>query len=180
MFSDLNPTSCDELWSVVYSFFHPELRTTDEGMDESVDLINLLAGLASEAAGFGNSARKERGVNSFPFHQERVLGAQAPVTLVYEAYGVTERDKYWRAEIALTTALPIGDKVVVSVTNADGEKIPMAKLLLLGTELTVLDGLAAYDLYSFQMNLERTDVSLVYPSGLNIEGTLKFGMECGL
>lgn len=175
MFSDLNPTSCDELWSVVYSFFHPELRTTDEGIDESVDLINLLSGLASEAAGFGKSARKERGANSFPFHQEHVLGAQAPATLVYEAYGVTERDKYWRAEIALTTALPIGDKVVVSVTDADGVKIPQAKLVLLGSELSVFDGLAAYDLDAFQTDLERTDVSLVYPSGITVEGTLKFG-----
>lgn len=172
MFDDWNSPASDEKWFVVYSFFHPELQTSVGGAGESGDLLSILAGLASESAGFGRSATRDRRKDPYVFHREGVV---TPATLVYEAYGVTEREKYWRAEIALTTALPIGDKVVVSVTDADGVKIPSAKLLLLGSELTVFDGLAAYDLDTFQMNLDRTDVSLVYPSGLAVEGTLKFG-----
>lgn len=161
----------EERWGLVYAFFHPELRTQSK---DDFGLCALFDGLLSEAAGMVGAAsgRTIAGI-SLPDAAEMAL--EVPATIVYEAYGITKRNQYWRAEIALSGGLPIGEAVLVSVLNADGEKIEKATLKLLGTDLPVFNGLAAYDLASFQRNLKNAEVALVYPSGECVEGTLKFG-----
>lgn len=164
---------CEGYWEVIHAFFHPELSEQASG-DSCIDalfegVLSETIGLADEVADGSNDGL------ALPCANENVL--EVPATIVFESYGITRRNQYWRAEIAVSKGLPIGEAVVVSVLDADGEKIERATLRLLGSDLSVSNGIAAYDLASFQRNLRKTDVALIYPSGECVEGTLKFGDE---
>ena len=176
VFGDVVGSLGEERWGLVYTFFHPELREQSRG---KLGLGSIFDGLLSEAAGIVGAATPGSVAGfSLPDASEPTL--EVPATIVFEAYGIARRSQYWRAEIALCKGLPIGEAVVVSVVDAEGAKIERATLKLLGSDLSVSNGLAAYDLMTFQHNLKNTEVALVYPTGECVEGTLKFGAEEGV
>ena len=142
-------------WQIVYSFFHPERG----------GLGNTLF-----SGDIGSITRAEI------THGDKVYSGR-PTSLIWETdEGYKEMD-YWSAEIAVMSGMGISESLLVSVLDAKGAAIDAARLILLGSELTVSKGIAHYSLSEFQRNLGNTHVALVYPDGRQIPGSLKLGAE---
>lgn len=167
----------DNVWAIVYGFFHPEInaRVSLRGHQQQDEggLSSLFEGVLSRASGVDKRFPKSEARIDVAWLDEIYAGI--PASLTWEAYGICDAKLYWRAEIDIASGMAMGDTVLVSVTNANGEGIDGAKLILLGTELQVSSGMAAYSLARFQERLENTEVALQFQDGSRVQGTLKFG-----
>ena len=142
-------------WQIVYSFFHPE----SEGVCRAIFSGDI--GPATRA-----------GIT----HGEKVYSGR-PTSLVWETDEGYKDVDYWSAEIAVMSGMGISESLLVSVVDVKGSAIDAARLVLLGSELTVSNGIAHYSLSEFQRNLGNTQVALIYPDGRQIPGSLKLGNE---
>lgn len=151
-----NKGALDEgTWQIVYSFFHP----THGGLGNA-----LFSGDIESVTRAGIT------------HGDKVYSGR-PTSLIWETDEGFKEGDYWSAEIAVMSGLGISESLLVSVVDAKGSAIDAARLILLGSELTVSNGIAHYSLAEFQRNLGNTKVALVYPDGRQIPGSLKLGAE---
>lgn len=142
-------------WQIVYSFFHP-----------------VHGGLGNVLFSGDIGSVTRAGIT----HGDKVYSGR-PTSLIWETDEVFKEVDYWSAEIAVMSGMGISESLLVSVVDAKGSAIDAARLILLGSELTVSNGIAHYSLSEFQSNLGNTQVALVYPDGRQIPGALKLGAE---
>lgn len=145
-------------WELVYSFFHPEIQV-GHSASSWTDIYSDIVGVTKSENG-----RLSPGV----------YGGQ-PAYLTWAADEQEETVNYWRAQIMVTAGTGIDDSIVVSITDAQGEYIDAATLILLSSTLNVLHGKAYYSLSAFQEHLSNTEVALIFPDGRRVPGALKLG-----
>lgn len=147
----------EDSWLTVYSFFHPE---EESGIEAS---SSLFSGFLSGPIGISGGSLP--GAIAAPsFYSGR------PACLVWAADENEDEKDFWRAQIMVTSGVGFDESVIVTVTDAQGENIDSAKLILLNSTLEVSDGTAAYSLAEFQRNLRNTNVALIYPDGRRVPG----------
>lgn len=145
----------DAQWAIIGAFFNPQKRIGPATKAEGLFVCGVGVGVGRKSV-----SDIYKGV---------------PASLVYEAYESTKND-YWRAEISIGYGIGYAETVVVLVTGPENQKIDGAELVLLGSTLKVVKGIAFYQLNEFQKNLSNTSVELI-ASGRRIPGTLKLGAE---
>ena len=154
-------------WHIVNAFFHPERKACDDG-DIAHDAVASFAGLFSDAIGI--TGESVPGADITPnFYSGR------PAGLVWSANEHEDKKDYWRAQIMVTSGLGFEERVIVTVTDSQGENIDAATLILLNSTLEVNNGSAEYSLAEFQHNLANTNVALIYPDGRRVPGALSLG-----
>lgn len=154
-------------WQIVNAFFHPERKAYD-GSDAAHDAVVAFAGLFSDAIGITGESLS--GAVAAPnFYSGR------PAWLVWSADENEDKKNYWRAQIMVTSGIGFEERVIVTVTDSQGENIKAATLILLNSTLVVSNGSAEYSLVEFQRNLANTNVALVYPDGRRVPGGLNLG-----
>ena len=154
-------------WQIVNAFFRPERKAYD-GSDAAHDAVASFVGLFSDAIGI--TGESLQGAVAIPnFYSGR------PAWLVWSADEHEDKKDYWRAQIMVTSGLDFEDRVIVTVTDSQGENIDAATLILLNSTLVVSNGSAEYSLAEFQRNLANTNVALVYPDGRRVPGALSLG-----
>lgn len=146
-------------WEFVYSFFHPEEQVFHSA-SSLTDIYSDIIGVSKDNGRFSPG----------------IYGGQ-PAYLTWAADDQEESVNYWRAQIMVAAGTGIDDSIVVSITDAQGEYIDAATLILLSSTLNVLHGKAYYSLSEFQEHLSNTEVALIFPDGRRIPGTLKLGDE---
>ena len=154
-------------WQIVNAFFHPEERAFDDG-DIAHDAVASFAGLFSDAIGITGESLPGA-VAASNFYSGR------PAWLVWSADEYEDKKDYWRAQIMVTSGLGFEERVIVTVTDSQGENIDAATLILLDSKLEVSNGSAEYSLAEFQRNLANTNVALIYPDGRRVPGALSLG-----
>lgn len=150
-------------WQIVYSFFHPEENVYHSG--SICGILGSLLGEHSMPIGISGGSLPD----SSNFYSGR------PAYLVWTADENAEEKAYWRAQIMVASGTGFNDSIVVSITDAQGECIDSAILILLSSTLRVTNGKAYYCLADFQEHLSNTDVALIFPDGRRVPGVLKLG-----
>ena len=151
---DGNEVVLDECtWQIVYSFFHPE--------EDAGGFGSLFTGILSGPIGISGGSLP--GAIAAPsFYSGR------PACLVWAADEDKDEKNFWRAQIMVTSGLGFDESVIITVTDAQGENIDSAKLILLNSTLDVAE---------FQRNLKNTNVALIYPDGRRVPGTLSLNED---
>ncbi len=97
------------------------------------------------------------------------------MTIAYEAYNIVDEEDYWVVCIEVAEIVSPDASAKISVRDRNGKPISKAKLFFGGVVLDMLEGEIVAEFGLFIRNLANPEVSLVYPDGKRIEGTLKFG-----